>query len=60
MLRAEGFLGANVDAFAEAASLGVPRAASANYAPTADGVKGAFSSVSLAAKSYRSGGGYGL
>lgn len=50
------YLGANVDAFAEAAALGVPMAAAANYTPSAAGVQSAFAAASASSVSYRTGG----
>ncbi len=52
------FLGANVDAFAEAGSLGVAAAATANYVPDAAGVKHAYAAVAMAASGFRSGATY--
>ncbi len=48
------YLGANVDAFAEAASLGIARGASANYVASAHGMRAAISTASASAGSYRS------
>lgn len=50
------FLGANVDAFGEAAALGIAASASSNYAPNAAGVNQLFASTSRSASVYRSGG----
>ena len=49
------YLGANVDAFAEAGQLGFARHATANYAASARGVKGMYAGVSASVTSYRSG-----
>lgn len=54
------FLGANLDAFAEAGKLGIAMAASANYVPDAAGVQHAFIAMSASAATYRSGGEYTL
>lgn len=50
------YLGANVDAFAEAGSLGIPTASSSPYAATPTGVAHSFSAVSSRVASYRAGG----
>lgn len=47
------YLGANVDAFAEAGSVGISMAAAANYTPDSAGVKAAYSSVSANLASFR-------
>lgn len=54
------FLGANVDAFAEAGSLGIAAAATANFVPDSVGVKHAFAAASASLTSYRSGGVYAM
>lgn len=54
------FLGANVDAFADAAALGIRADASSNYVPTADGVKHAYRGLSNSVTRMRAGGGFKL
>ena len=54
------YLGANVDAFAEASAIGITRSATADFAPTKHGVAGVFQVASANLMSYRSGGGYTL
>jgi uncharacterized protein YegL len=51
------YLGANVDAFAEAGGLGIPSASASPYTPTPAGVAASFTSVSSRVASYRAGGG---
>lgn len=52
------YLGANVDSFAEAQSLGVAAAAAMNYTPNAAGVMGIYSSLGSSISSFRTGGGF--
>lgn len=52
------FFGANVDAFAEAAAMGIPAVASANYLSTPSGIRGASARMAHASRSYRSGAGF--
>lgn len=54
------YLGANVDAFAEAGQLGFAKHAVMDFAPSADGVRSAYVGTSAAVSSYRSGGKKGL
>ena len=54
------FLGANVDAFAEAGSLGVNQSAAMAYVPDARGVQMAFLDLAEAASSYRAVGSYSI
>jgi len=49
------FLGANIDSFAEGGSLGVPVASTANYAPTAQGMKATMHALLNNAVSYSTG-----
>jgi hypothetical protein len=49
------FLGANVDAFAEAGSLGMSAAAASPYVADSDGVKFLFCDLNEAASEYRRG-----
>ncbi len=50
------FSGANIDAFAEGHGLGIDLANIAQYVPTSEGVRWAFSNMSQATRCYRSGG----
>ena len=50
------FMGANVDAYASGAAMGIPVASSYQYAADAASVKGAFAAVSHSTTMYRSGG----
>ncbi len=50
------FSGANIDAFAEGHGLGIDLANIAQYVPTKEGVRWAFSNMSTATLCYRSGG----
>lgn len=54
------FLGANVDAFAEAGSLGIAASSSANFIPDSAGVAMAFNAISSSSKSYRCGAAYAV
>lgn len=54
------YLGANVDAFAEAGGMGIPLFAAAPYAADAAGVHAAFVAASANLASYRSSGTYGF
>ena len=54
------YLGANVDAFAEAGQIGVPMAAAASYTPDKKGVAASFRAASAQAVSYSSGGKVGF
>lgn len=47
------FLGANVDAFAEAGSLGINLRGASNYTPDSAGVKSAFSAADASTRRYR-------
>lgn len=49
------YIGANVDAFAEAAQIGIPAAAAASFAPNTLGVQHAYGSLSSNVRSLRSG-----
>lgn len=53
------YLGANVEAFAEAQGLGIPTMTSASYQPTGQSVNVMFSAVSAKTADLRSGKGYG-
>lgn len=52
------FIGANVDAFADAGALGIAAAASANFVPDSMGVAMAFRAVGASASAYRGGASY--
>lgn len=52
------YLGANVDAFAEAGGLGIGRQSSSPYAPTPAGVAAMYTSLSEGATAYRTGDAY--
>lgn len=54
------YLGANVDAFAEAGSMGIPLAHAAHYQASSRGARVMFSAVSAKAMSYRGGGTIGI
>lgn len=50
------FLGAGQDSFAEANSIGIPAAMTANYKPSAEGIKSMYDSTSCMVKDFRSSG----
>jgi uncharacterized protein YegL len=54
------YLGANVDAFAAAAQLGIKGAMACNFAPSSVGTRSAYAGTSEAVSGYRSGGKKGL
>lgn len=54
------FLGANVDAFAEAQKLGIPKRGTMNFGATAQGVRAASAAVSGTVAQYRGGQAYDL
>jgi uncharacterized protein YegL len=54
------YLGAGVDAFAEAAQLGIQKDMAVNFADSAKGVRSAYAATSEAVSSYRTGGKEGL
>ena len=57
---AVSYLGANVDAFHEAGSLGVVASSAGNFRPDSAGVAMAFAAAGAANVSYRAGGGYAI
>lgn len=54
------YLGANVDAFAEAGQIGIPVAAASDYAPTKKGINAAYRGASAQAVSYAASGKVGF
>ena len=52
------YLGANVDAFAEAGQLRINQAAAAAFAPTVGGVSAMFTAATESTTTYRNGGAY--
>ena len=50
------FMGANIDSFTEAQSLGIPKAFACNYLATGDGIKSVMCCMSNSTSKYRSGG----